>query len=119
MPRTIIALALIAGISVLMWWMVQDRWTGNETSSPPSPPVSTIIHEPETADRREMYDTSDGEADAAGALDTADRRVIDVTSGDLLPPRQDWDDRCAILVLRESYGSNPEEEARCGRRTYR
>ena len=84
-------------------------WPSPDTDKEKTRSISAVIHEPETADRRIKYDE----------LETADRRVIYDTSIDLLPPRQDWNDRCAILVLRESYGSNAEEEAMCGRRTYR
>ena len=32
----------------------------------------------------------------------------------LVPQHQEWDARCAMLVLRESFGTNPEESAMCG-----
>jgi hypothetical protein len=45
------------------------------------------------------------------------KRVISDSAGtvlDLLPKEQKWDDRCAILVLRESYRANAESETMCG-----
>jgi len=41
-------------------------------------------------------------------------RVIDVSAPFTQPTPQVWNDRCAILRLRESYQSNPENETMCG-----
>ena len=90
----VVAILLVTGIASILS-MLWDRHHLREVSvlapAPTSVPTAVTTHHPKPV-----------------------RVVIDESAADLLPQRQEWDDRCALLVLRESYGSNAEETAKCG-----
>lgn len=96
----VIVLAAIAGI----WWIVQ----GGETQMSPtaSSPIKgdEVRPTPKSTLRRGW-----------GPIPTEPvPRVIDASASFTQPTPQVWNDRCAILRLRESYQSNPENEDMCG-----
>lgn len=87
------AALLISVIAVGVWWLAQEHEAPTEVVVAPVPTALVIP----TVEHDEVH------------------KVVIVTGGALTPPTpQTWSDRCAILVLRESYGTNPEDKAKCG-----
>ena len=104
MQKAIIALLLFIGIASLaaaaILYTQGWRWDDDPCNDP-----DTIC---------EDFHTMPAESLTPTASPTP-KRVISVSAGtDLLPKEQEWDDRCAILALRESYRANAENETMCG-----